>query len=56
MHTSEVNAPRFVLWTHSRCRWVPTLRSRDAVELLAIARDCGERVVVLPDGAVPCDA
>ena len=59
MHTSEVNVPRFVLWTHSRCRWVPVLVSADASELCGIASECatgGMRVMVLAKGAVPCDA
>lgn len=48
--------PRFVLWTHSRRRWVPTTVSRDAEALLGDAAACardGLRVTVLPEGQVP---
>lgn len=50
---------RFVLWTRSTCAWVPVFVSRDGVALLCDAEACekdGLRVIVLPEGKVPCDA
>lgn len=50
---------RWVLWTHSRCRWTPVCASRDFVAMMGDADACtadGLKVVLLPEGAVPVEA